>query len=71
MTLPETLDNEKTAFILHASSLTVGTVIDMPHEFKIVLKHIVDNIFWAFLVLMIIAGSMVDAPFVNVGLTAR
>ena len=49
----------------------VGAVNSMPYELKVVLKHIVDNIFWAFLVLMIIAGSMVDAPFVNVGLTAR
>lgn len=49
----------------------VGAVNNMPHELKIVLKHIFDNIFWAFIVLMIIAGSMVEAPFVNVGLTAR
>ena len=43
----------------------------MPQEAKVVLKHVADNIFWAFLVVMIILGSAVDAPFINVGLTAR
>jgi hypothetical protein len=49
----------------------VGAASRMPHELKNILKHISDNIFWAFLILMIIAGSIIDAPFVNVGLTAR
>ena len=49
----------------------VEAVDSMPHELKFILKHILDNVFWAFLILMIIAGTVIDAPFVNVGLTAR
>lgn len=30
-----------------------------------------DNVFWVFLALMIILGSAIDSPWVNVGLTAR
>tara|TARA_B100000949_G_scaffold113905_1_gene100864 strand:+ start:309 stop:440 length:132 start_codon:yes stop_codon:yes gene_type:complete len=43
----------------------------MPQEAKVVLKHVADNIFWAFIVLMIIMGTVLDTPFINVGLTAR
>ncbi len=43
----------------------------MSHEIKNILKHIVDNVFWLFLLLMIVLGSVLDTPFVNVGLTAR
>jgi hypothetical protein len=43
----------------------------MPREAKTVFKLLADNVFWMFLALMIILGSTVDAPFVNVGLTAR
>lgn len=32
---------------------------------------IVDNAFWVFLAIMIILGSTIEAPWVNVGLTAR
>jgi TRAP-type C4-dicarboxylate transport system permease small subunit len=43
----------------------------MPHQVKAILQIIIDNIFWAFVILMIILGTVVDAPFINVGLTAR
>ena len=43
----------------------------MSHEVKIILKHVADNIFWLFLLLMIVLGSALDTPFINVGLTAR
>jgi len=43
----------------------------MPHQVKAIVQIIVDNIFWAFVILMIILGTVVDAPFINVGLTAR
>ncbi len=49
----------------------MGPANDMPHEVKIVLKHVADNVFWVFLALMIILGSALDTPFINVGLTAR
>ena len=62
-----------TMLILLSSLLMprVGAVDSMPHELKFFLKHFLDNVFWAFLILMIIAGTVIDAPFVNVGLTAR
>ena len=43
----------------------------MSHEIKNILKHIVDNVFWLFILLMIVLGSALDTPFINVGLTAR
>ena len=68
--LPAYLDDDNT-IVLSNYCLRVGAVHSMPHELKMVLKHISDNVFWAFLILMIIAGTVIDAPFVNVGLTAR
>ena len=66
------LDDDNTVvFSINALMPRVGAVDSMPHELKFILKHILDNVFWAFLILMIIAGSAIDAPFVNVGLTAR
>ncbi len=35
------------------------------------LQLIADNIFWVFLALMIILGTALSNPWVNVGLTAR
>lgn len=32
---------------------------------------IADNAFWVFLAVMIILGSALETPFINVGLTAR
>ncbi len=49
----------------------MGAANDMPREVKLILKHIGDNVFWAFLALMIILGWALDVPFINVGLTAR
>lgn len=43
----------------------------MPHQVKFILQLIADNVFWAFVVLMIIMGSALETPFINVGLTAR
>lgn len=43
----------------------------MPHTVKVILQHIVDNVFWLFVALMIILGSALHTPFINVGLTAR
>jgi TRAP-type C4-dicarboxylate transport system permease small subunit len=43
----------------------------MPQQMKNILQLIADNVFWAFVILMIIMGSVVDSPFINVGLTAR
>jgi hypothetical protein len=43
----------------------------MPREVKLILKHFGDNVFWVFLILMIVLGSALDTPFINVGLTAR
>jgi hypothetical protein len=43
----------------------------MSHETKNILKYIVDNVFWMFLFSMIVLGSALDTPFINVGLTAR
>ena len=43
----------------------------MSHEVKIFLKHVADNIFWLFLFLMIVLGTALDTPIINVGLTAR
>ena len=36
-----------------------------------VLQLCVDNVFWVFLALMIILGSVMETPMINVGLTAR
>ena len=30
-----------------------------------------DNVFWVFLALMIVLGSALETPLINVGLTAR
>ena len=43
----------------------------MPHQVKFILQLIADNVFWVFVILMIILGSTLESPFVNVGLTAR
>jgi hypothetical protein len=43
----------------------------MSVEVKFVLKFIADNVFWLFLLLMIVLGTALDTPFINVGLTAR
>ncbi len=43
----------------------------MPHQVKFILQLIADNVFWVFVILMIILGSTLGSPFVNVGLTAR
>ncbi len=43
----------------------------MPHQVKFILQLIADNVFWVFVILMIVLGSVLDSPFVNVGLTAR
>ncbi len=43
----------------------------MSHKVKAILQHVVDNVFWLFVAMMIILGSTLDTPFVNVGLTAR
>ena len=43
----------------------------MSVEVKFVLKLIADNVFWLFLLLMIVLGTALDTPFINVGLTAR
>ena len=36
-----------------------------------ILQIVADNVFWVFLALMIVLGSTLDTPMVNVGLTAR
>ncbi len=36
-----------------------------------VLRTVADNVFWVFLGTMIILGSVLETPLVNVGLTAR
>ena len=38
---------------------------------KRILQLCADNVFWVFLALMIILGSAIDTPMINVGLTAR
>ena len=38
---------------------------------KRVFQLCADNVFWVFLALMIILGSALETPLVNVGLTAR
>jgi len=44
---------------------------DMSPNTKFILNLVWNNIFWAFLILMIVLGSALDTPFINVGLTAR
>jgi TRAP-type C4-dicarboxylate transport system permease small subunit len=43
----------------------------MSPQARKVLQLMADNVFWVFLVLMIVFGSIMDSPWVNVGLTAR
>ncbi len=43
----------------------------MSRTVKAILQHIADNVFWVFVALMIILGTALDTPFINVGLTAR
>jgi TRAP-type C4-dicarboxylate transport system permease small subunit len=43
----------------------------MSPEIKKALQLVADNVFWVFLALMIILGSALQTPLVNVGLTAR
>ena len=38
---------------------------------KRVIPLCADNVFWVFLALMIILGSAMETPMINVGLTAR
>ena len=38
---------------------------------KHILQLCADNVFWVFLALMIILGSILETPLINVGLTAR
>ena len=38
---------------------------------KRILQLCADNVFWVFLALMIILGSAMETPMINVGLTAR
>ncbi len=38
---------------------------------KRVLQLCADNVFWVFLALMIILGTALETPLINVGLTAR
>jgi len=43
----------------------------MSFRAKTILQLIADNVFWVFVILMIILGTVLDTPFINVGLTAR
>jgi hypothetical protein len=43
----------------------------MSYKIKAILQHIADNVFWVFVAMMIILGSALNTPFINVGLTAR
>ena len=43
----------------------------MSYRLRFFLKHFADNVFWIFLLLMIVLGTALDTPFINVGLTAR
>lgn len=38
---------------------------------KRIVQLCADNVFWVFLALMIILGSAMETPMINVGLTAR
>tara|TARA_Y100001936_G_scaffold31508_2_gene29513 strand:- start:7115 stop:7297 length:183 start_codon:yes stop_codon:yes gene_type:complete len=51
--------------------LEVPAALRMSPTGRKVAQLIADNIFWAFLALMIILGSAISNPWVNVGLTAR
>jgi len=43
----------------------------MSRQTKFILQAIADNVFWVFVIAMIVLGTVLDSPFVNVGLTAR
>ena len=43
----------------------------MDTKIKRILQLCADNVFWVFLALMIILGSVLETPMINVGLTAR
>ncbi len=43
----------------------------MTPKTKRIFQIAADNVFWVFLALMIILGSVLDTPLINVGLTAR
>ncbi len=43
----------------------------MDTKTKRILQLCFDNVFWVFLALMIILGSVLETPMINVGLTAR
>ncbi len=43
----------------------------MNPQMKRILRLCADNVFWVFLALMIILGSALETPLINVGLTAR
>ena len=36
-----------------------------------ILRIVADNVFWVFLGVMIVLGSVLETPMINVGLTAR
>ena len=43
----------------------------MSPQVRKLLQLVADNVFWVFLALMIVLGSAINSPWVNVGLTAR
>ncbi len=43
----------------------------MSYKLKLFLQHFADNVFRLFIFGMIVAGTALDTPFINVGLTAR
>ncbi len=45
--------------------------LELSPKTKLILRLIADNVFWVFLILMIVLGSTLNTPMVNVGLTAR
>ncbi len=46
-------------------------MISLSPRNKRILQLVADNLFWLFLALMIILGSTLETPMINVGLTAR
>ena len=43
----------------------------MDTKTKRILQLCADNVFWVFLALMIVLGTVLETPMINVGLTAR
>ena len=56
---------------VHSTDINEAGERAMSHGNKVILMQIVDNLFWLFLALMIVLGTALDTPFINVGLTAR